>query len=257
MESSVKEGYMFMQNHSIWKPSTLKAKYFILTNECLYCFKRRGDLTSIPYDVVCLDDVALSVNEERRGLRKRYRIKLTSNEKKTYDLFCFTSEERDAWFTSIMQILASKYTDEITSSCPSTLKRQSKLLQQKRISVSCLQLTDLNVVEDPCSKTRTITPIREQLDSPAPIGHRKKYSSSSLDIAIRTDISRQTTCKGNKPSRLTFFQSEKRKSKFRAVSLMNLDQSSTDCSNFNSLGNEKLIAKRKKLAFSSLSTRLR
>ena len=89
--SNIREGYMFVQSNSVWRPWSMKAKYFILTTECLYCFKRRGDLESIPCYVIPLDSAAVTIDEERRGIRKRYYIRLTSK-RKTFNLFCFMSE---------------------------------------------------------------------------------------------------------------------------------------------------------------------
>lgn len=200
---SVFEGYMFMQGSSMWKPWNWKARYFILTNECLYCFKRRGDLASIPHDVMYLDDAALAIDELRRGLRKRYYIRLSSSrQRKSFNLFCFLLDERNEWFCKILQVLAHKYTNK-KPKIPKTFERMPKthslgesgrhsvletLEQRRPMSISCLELTNLDVIDDPTKEIRTVTPIRKTLTIPThPSMKRTKFSASSLDISIVAD----------------------------------------------------------------------
>lgn len=201
MKMNSKEGYMFVQGSSVWKPWSMKAKYFILTDKCLYCYKRRGDLDAIPSDVLPLKGIAVTIDEEKRGLRKRYYIRLTSTQaRKSLNLFCFLIEERNAWLTSILSSLAGKYTDKGLSrslrrksgktlslgECELNKRHQIESMEHSRhMSISCLELTNLSVVMDPLSPTRSVIPIRKTLNfSEAPA---KKVSSSSLDVAIRTD----------------------------------------------------------------------
>ena len=200
---SVFEGYMFMQGSSMWKPWNWKARYFILTNECLYCFKRRGGLASIPHDVMYLKDAALAIDELRRGLRKRYYIRLSSpQQRKSFNLFCFLLDERDQWLVKILQVLAHRYINkkpEILKTFKRIPKTQSlaesgqysaleTLEQRGPMSISCLELTDLDVIDDPTKKIRTVTPIRKTLTIPThPSMKRTKFSVSSLDISVVTD----------------------------------------------------------------------
>lgn len=199
--SNIKEGYMFVQSNVVWKPWSLKAKYFILTSECLYCFKRRGDLDSIPCDVMRLDDASVTVDDERRGMRKRYYIRLTSaRQRKSFNIFCFVVEERNAWLTAILSALARKYTDngfvkrfDKTANNKtvslSSVPRQHPLLrnleESRAMSISCMELTNLSVIPEPLSPIQTAIPIRKTFELTHI--HQKKMSSGSLDIAIRTD----------------------------------------------------------------------
>jgi len=194
---SVHEGYMFMQNQTMWRSWSSKARYLILTNECLYSFKRRGDLRSIPHDVVHLDDISVMIDELKRGFRKRYYIRLNSTrQRKSFNLFCFSIEERNEWFSKILSVLAEKFTNNILNEPikQKSLKSQSMLgdtrhtvllaLEQKRpMSISCIELTNLGVIED--NTQNTVTPILKLMAQQNQTN--KKVSSSSLDAAIRTD----------------------------------------------------------------------
>ena len=197
-KSNIKEGYMFVQNASVWKPWAMKAKYFILTRECLYCYKRRGDLDAIPKDVIPLDGISVTLDEGKSGLRKRFYIRLTSPQVgKSLNLFCFMSEERNEWLTCILSALTNKYTDKglaksarrksgktlSLAECEFNRRNQLETLEQTRpFSISCLELTDLSVVMDPMNPTRSAVPIRKTYDITNL--HSKKISSSSLDVAV-------------------------------------------------------------------------
>ena len=177
---SVFEGYMFMQGSSRLRPWNWKARYLILTNECLYCFKRRGDLTSIPHDVIHLHDVAVSVDELRRGFRRRYYLRVTSHrQRKTFNMFCFLIEERNEWLSKILQVLAHKYTDReprnsriisrgVKSRSVGESSRHSvleALEHSSPMSISCMELTNLDVIDDPTKELQTVTPIRKTFKS--------------------------------------------------------------------------------------------
>lgn len=200
--SNIKEGYMFVHSNVVWKPWSMKAKYFILTSECLYCFKRRGDLDAIPCDVLRLDGASVAVDDERRGMRKRYYIRLTSpGQRKTFNIFCFAVEERNAWLTSILSALAKKFTDKgyaqqgeksvvdgktVSLGLNTKLSALPRNLEETRpMSISCMELTNLSVIPEPLSPVQTAIPIRKTFDLTHI--HQKKMSSGSLDIAIRTD----------------------------------------------------------------------
>lgn len=224
MKMNLKEGYMFVQGSSVWKPWSMKAKYFILTDEWLYCYKRRGDLDAIPSDVLPLEGLAVTIDEEKRGLRKRYYIRLTSIQaRKSLNLFCFMIEERNAWLTCILSSLASKYTNKglfrtlrrksgktlSLGECELNKRHQIESMEHSRHkSISCLELTNLSVVIDPLNPARSVIPIRKTLNFlQEPV---KKVSSSSLDVAIRTDCtttllgsSESTSLKRHKPKAAT------------------------------------------------------
>lgn len=197
---SVFEGYMFMQGSSRLRPWNWKARYLILTNECLYCFKRRGDLTSIPLNVIHLHDVAVSVDELRRGFRRRYCLRVTSpRQRKTFNLFCFLIEERNEWFSKILQVLARKYTDReprnsriisrgVKSRSVGESSRHSvleALEHSSPMSISCLELTNLGVINDPTKEFQTVTPISKTF-KPAIDGliQETRIPDDTVDVSI-------------------------------------------------------------------------
>ena len=229
-ENNIHEGYMFVQSNSVWRPWSMKAKYFILTNEYLYCFKRRGDLEAIPCDVIKLDGTAVTIDEERRGMRKRYYIRLTTQRpRKSLNLFCFMLEERNTWLTNILSVLAGKFTDKGLASLNNTtpksetlnvssrkisgLKGFRDLEHSKTMSISCMELTNLSVMPGPLSPSRSAIPIRKILEVPE-ISLKKKISSSSLDIAIRTDISLNTREYYSKNNNIDTIRKNNLKNKF-------------------------------------------
>ena len=197
-QSNLKEGYMFVQNASVWRPWAMKAKYFILTREHLYCYKRRGDLDAIPCDVIPLNGLAVTLDEEKRGLRKRYYLRITSNVlRRSWNLFCFMIEERNEWLTAVLTALAGKYTDKgivrtirrksgktlSLGECELVRRHQIDSLEQTRpFSISCLELTNLSVMVDPQNPTRSVVPIRKTFNLTEVSS--KKMSSSSLDVNL-------------------------------------------------------------------------
>ena len=197
-QTNLKEGYMFVQSTSVWRPWAMKAKYFILTHEHLYCYKRRGDLDSIPCDVIPLNGLAVTLDEEKRGLRKRYYLRMTSTPlRRSWNLFCFMIEERNEWLTAVLTALAGKYTDKgiirskrrksgktlSLGECEFVRRHQIDSLEQTRpFSISCLELTNLSVMTDPMNPTRSVVPIRKTFNL-CEMNH-KKISSSSLDVNL-------------------------------------------------------------------------
>lgn len=197
-QTNLKEGYMFVQSTSVWRPWAMKAKYFILTHEHLYCYKRRGDLDSIPCDVIPLNGLAVTLDEEKRGLRKRYYLRMTSTAlRRSWNLFCFMIEERNEWLTAVLTALAGKYTDKgivrskrrksgktlSLGECELVRRHQIDSLEQTRpFSISCLELTNLSVMTDPMNPTRSVIPIRKTLNLCEM--STKKMSSSSMDVNL-------------------------------------------------------------------------
>jgi len=242
-KSNIREGYMFVQSSSVWKPWAMKAKYFILTNEHLYCYKRRGDLDSIPNDVIPLSGLAVTIDEEKRGLRKRFYLRMTSTElRRSLNLFCFMADERNEWLTAILTALAGKYTDK---GLRHNLRRKSgkthslgevefnrrnqidSLEQLRPFSISCLELTNLSVMTDPLNPTRSVVPIRKTF---AELHASKKMSSSSLDVNIRTDLSvdsnlgsNSAPLKRNHKMKSSTFKTHKRHQSMSDLLLLNDD----------------------------------
>ena len=187
-KNNVKEGYLFVQTSSVFKHwGSYKAKYLILTNDYLYCFNRCGEISSIPKDVISLEDVSIMVEESRRGFSKRFLIKVRTNKmnKKCFTFISFEAKERDEWLSCILQVLAAKFTNRISEnkneSHPKT-KRTSLLVnpeKEKLKSLSCLDLTNMEVVvNDPFTSHQSITSLRKAFC--------EKFSASSIDISRQT-----------------------------------------------------------------------
>jgi PH domain. len=265
-KSNVKEGYMFVQNTSVWKPWAMKAKYFILTKECLYCYKRRGDLDAIPKEVIPLDGISVTLDEGKSGLRKRFYIRMTSPQlRKSLSLFCFIPEERNEWLTCILSALTNKYTDKglaktarrksgkthSLAECEFNRRNQLETLEQTRpFSISCLELTNLSVVMDPRNPTRSAVPIRKTYDITN--SQLKKVSSSSLDVALEHHLrgSNSATLKRHK------VRSEKSKTlthkRHKSMSdLLSLDEDLNPCIPTNTIS-EKKKPKNKRLSIGML-----
>lgn len=160
--NNLHEGYMFLRNRSLFRQWMLKPQYFILTPHYIYCFKRRGDLTSIPRDVMPLDYLSVSIDNDTKGLRKHFYIKLDSPvTKKTFTMFCFSNEERDQWLTMILQVLAKNFLDSEyihrylkTSYSSRSLSRltgcsvNNAIELNKQSSLSCMELTNFGFNHD-------------------------------------------------------------------------------------------------------------
>jgi len=161
--NNLHEGYMFLKTRCLLRQWTLKPKYFILTPHYIYCFKRRGDLASIPRDVIPLEHLSVSIDDERRGPRKHWFLKLDSPiTKKTFNMFCFSMEERDQWLSSILQVLArhmmdagyvhrylkSSYSSRSLSRLTGHHVRQPSVELNKMSSLSCMELTNLGFTQE-------------------------------------------------------------------------------------------------------------
>lgn len=232
---NIKEGYMFVQSTSVWRPWAMKAKYFILTGEHLYCYKRRGDLDDIPSDVIPLSGLAVTLDEEKRGLRKRFYLRMTSSElRRSWNLFCFMIEERNEWLTAVLTALAGKYTDRSIvrnmrrksgktlslGECEIMRRHQIASLEQTRpFSISCLELTNLSVMTDPMNPTRSVVPIRKTFNLSEM--NSKKMSSSSMDVNL-IRISVENNNGSNSPLRRTKHKANSTKTHKRHKSMSDL-----------------------------------
>nr|XP_047140294.1 uncharacterized protein LOC124815559 [Hydra vulgaris] len=202
-KSSIKEGYLFVQTSTVFRHwGSYKAMYLILTNDYLYCFKRYGEITSVPKDIISLNDVSIMVEESRRGFIKRFLIKIKTNSvnKKCFTFISFEAEERNNWLTCILQVLAAKFTNNISENntvLNSKKKRFSLLVnpeKEKLKSLSCLDLTNTGViVSDPTMTYQSITPLRRAFC--------EKHSVSTFDISKQVSLSptnlnrnRHSTC---------------------------------------------------------------
>lgn len=160
--NNIFEGYMFLHNRTLFRQWMFRPKYFILTPHYLYCFKRRGDLASIPRDVLPLQQLSVSIDEEIHGFRKHYYLKLESTvTKKAFNMFCFSFEERDEWLTKILHVIARNLVDGEfanrylhTSYSSRSLSKLSgyNLMQSSELnkltSLSCMELTNFGLSQD-------------------------------------------------------------------------------------------------------------
>ena len=224
--NSIFEGYMFLHNKSLFRQWKFRPKYFILTPRYMYCFKRRGDLASIPRDVLLLQELSVSIDEEMRGLRRRYYLNVESSvQKKSFSMFCFSMEERNEWMTKILYILANNYlqgepsnlTSNKTSYTSQSLPKISShdVMQSieltNQMSLSCMELTNVNFLQQEgkevkkrVQKRQTISSLHFQtgIESQVSTNQQQQIPSCMDDYVIDKD----DTIKRS-PSNLSCFSS--------------------------------------------------
>ena len=109
----IREGYLFKYSSSVRKQ--WRARYLVLTNKNLYCYKNMADFKSFPLEVIPFDNVTMTLEEAGLEKSKMFCIKLSLPSllsKKTHVLGCHNADNRDEWMTAILQALTSQRLDK-------------------------------------------------------------------------------------------------------------------------------------------------
>lgn len=108
-EDVIREGYLFKYSSSVRKQ--WRARYLVLTNSNLYCYKNMADFKPFPLEIIPFENVTLTLEETGVDKSKMFCIKLSLPSllsKKTHFLGCHNAENRDEWMTAILQALTSQ-----------------------------------------------------------------------------------------------------------------------------------------------------
>ena len=105
----VKEGYLLVQNRSIWTlPSHYwKNRYFCLSNEALRFYKKGTEEQATTHKIPLDKYVKLYPEESRsKHFGKQFYIKVVKR-RKVYTLCASSEEERNSWLTALLTAIAN------------------------------------------------------------------------------------------------------------------------------------------------------
>lgn len=110
----VKEGYMIVQSQSVWRKWCWEAKYIVLTKYCLqYGIAQDSRTSEEETSILYLEDISVSINEEKRGVRTQYYIRVKSRKQnKSINMYCLNESDRDDWMTKILLVLAMQHAED-------------------------------------------------------------------------------------------------------------------------------------------------
>lgn len=113
-----REGYLFKQSRKMWK--LWKTRYFVLRNDGLFYFRSKLDKDGRPLGVIPLKRLSVHLDAIRDKGKPKYCLRLGSGHsfKTFYCLCCFSNDERNLWFTSLLTAISQ----DMVSSCSYSIK---------------------------------------------------------------------------------------------------------------------------------------
>lgn len=142
-EDIIREGYLFKYSSSMRKQ--WRARYIVLTNTNLYCYKHMADFKSFPLEVISFEHATMALDDIGVGTAKMSCIKLSLPilfGKKTHIFGCHNAENRDEWMTAVLQALTNQRMEkreqekitEVFDELDGLAKRKSKSVSMTDLS---------------------------------------------------------------------------------------------------------------------------